>query len=581
MTTVTRHLLLTILLLAAASVLPGASVPSAHQPPGTIVVDASRFYHLIPAGDTIGGGFNANAGPQWLFNNAILELGSKEDAVATVAVPETGAYRLFVRSQGAAGSAFQVSVDGRLSTARFGGGPLSWQAADSFPLRQGTVEIRLTAIAPRPTFNVLVLSRNPDFPENDLRALELPEEVELLRDYKIPDASIVKFGDVDGDGKPDFLVITSNYSAYMYNNAGRELWHWDAPEQDGRLRGQFEAPGSLWDFDHDGFDEVVHWRIIDGKEWLVMADGRTGAIKHKVEWPTRPMPHVYNNFRTAIAKFHPGYADNLLVFTDSGGTISLTAYDRELKQIWQHSEKRAKDFFGHYIYPIDLNGDGIDEVVLSHLCLDAKGNVIWSNYHLFDDNHDHMDAMEFFDLDGDGKPELIVGQSDVGALAYRAMTGEMLWQNLADHTQQITAGYILKDRKTPQVVANGRVYGTRATGFGLGAQLYWFDHLGNLLFQWPRNPIAGNPNFVRGDWYGNGGKQFFWHRFKLEDDGRGTLYFKEPVYHMFDFMGNGAEQVITWDRSTLRVYGYRNAPPRKVERDSEYKRNSIANHTHY
>jgi hypothetical protein len=576
-----RHPQLAAALLAAcASALLGAAAPPAHQPPGTIVVDASQFYHQIPEGDTIGGG-SGNANPAWLFNNAIINLGSKEDAVARVSVPEAGTYRLFVRSQGSAGSRFQVSVDGKLSAAQFGDGPLSWKAADSFPLRQGTVEIRLTAISPRPMLNVLVLSKNPGFPESDLRALELPEEVELLKDYKIPDASIVKFGDVDGDGKPDFLVITNNYSAYMYSNAGKELWHWDAPEQDARLRGQFEAPGSLWDFDQDGFDEVVHWRIIDGKEWLVMADGRTGAIKHKVEWPTRPMPHVYNNFRTAIAKFHPGHADNLLVFTDSGGTISLTAYDRELKQIWQHTEQRAKDFFGHYIYPIDLNGDGIDEVVLSHLCLDARGNTVWSNYHLFDDNHDHMDAMEFFDLNGDGKPELIVGQSDVGALAYNSMTGEMLWQNLADHTQQITAGYILKGSKTPQVVANGRVYGTRATGGGLAAQLYWFDNLGNLLFKWPRNPIAGNPNFVRGDWYGDGKKEFFWHRFKLEDDGTGTLFFKEPVYHMFDFLGNGAEQVITWDRTVLRVYGYRGVKPKTVPRDSGYKRNSIANHTHY
>ena len=191
-----------------------------------------------------------------------------------------------------------------------------------------------------------------------------------------------------------------------------------------------------------------------------------------------------------------------------------------------------------------------------------------------------MDAMEFFDIDGDGKKELIVGQSDVGALAYKSMTGEMLWQNLADHTQQITAGYILKNSKTPQIIANGRTYGTRGGG-GLAAQLYWFDNKGNLLEKWPANPIAGNPNFVRGDWYGDGRKEFFWHKFRLEDDGLGTLYFKEPVYHMFDFLGNGAEQVVTWDRTVLRVYGYKNVKPKVVKRDSEYIRNSIANHTHY
>ncbi len=93
-------------------------------------------------------------------------------------------------------------------------------------------------------------------------------------------------------------------------------------------------------------------------------------------------------------------------------------------------------------------------------------------------------------MNGDGKPELIVGQSDVGALAY--------------------------------------------------------------------NPM-----------------------FKLEDDGRGTLFFKEPVYHMFDFMANGAEQVVTWDRTVMRVYGYRAVKAKHVARDSEYKRNSVTNHTHY
>ncbi len=334
----------------------------------------------------------------------------------------------------------------------------------TFHLSKGPVEIHLTGIQPRPVFNVLVLTKARDLTEKDLTAARTSGRSQLIKDYKIPDASIVKFGDVDGDGKPDFLVITNNYSAYMYNNDGRELWHWDAPEKDARLRGEFEAPGSIWDFDQDGKAEVIHWRIIDGKEWLVMANGMTGEIEHKVEWPTQPLPHVYNNFRTAIAKFHPGYADNLLVFTDSGGEINITAYDKELKQIWQHSEKRKKDYFGHYIYPIDLNGDGIDEVFVSHLCLDSKGNTIWDNDKYFDDNHDHMDAMEFFDLDGDGKTELIIGQSDVGALAYRALTGEMLWQNLADHTQQITAGYILKGSKTPQVVANGRTYAPRGGG---------------------------------------------------------------------------------------------------------------------
>ena len=41
-------------------------------------------------------------------------------------------------------------------------------------------------------------------------------------------------------------------------------------------------------------------------------------------------------------------------------------------------------------------------------------------------------------------------------------------------------------------------------------------------------PINGNPDFVRGNWRG-----------------AGELYFPDPVFHMFDFMGQGAEEVIT------------------------------------
>jgi hypothetical protein len=257
--------------------------------------------------------------------------------------------------------------------------------------------------------------------------------------------------------------------------------------------------------------------------------------------------------------------------------------------------------------------------VISHLCLDANGKEIWNNAKYFEKNNDHMDAMEFFDINGDGKPELLVGQSDVGTVAYNAQNGEMLWQNLSDHSQQITAGYILGNSKTPQVVTNGRTYGAPAPrpaggqpglraagggglnrqqapagemgvgGGGLGAQLYWFDNVGRLLETWPAHPLSGNPNFVRGDWYGTGKRTYFWFRFRLEPDGNSTMYFKGEAYHMFDFDHNGADQVITMENGggfgpggtqMLRVYGYSGITPHAKACDVECRK-LIANHTHY
>jgi hypothetical protein len=606
--------------LAAQQTLTLGHHDAAHQLPGTIVIPAADFIATIPAGDSNDGRFPAGT---WFFNNSTVNMSVADDLTATVPVKEAGVYHLFVRSVGTATSSFQVKIGGKEDAGTYGKGALAWVKGGDFTLKPGNVEVRLTAIAPRPSINVLVLTKNADFKEDDLKPLELPPEVKLLHEYKIEPSNIVKFGDVDGSGKYAILDITSDYSAIMYANDGHELWRWQAPAQDARLRGEFEAPGILWDFHHTGRDELAHWRFIDGKEWLVLADGRTGDILKKVPWPAPPMPHVYNNYRMAVAKFHKDSdgPDTLLVLSDTGGLISLTAYDKDLNQLWQHAEHRDKDYFGHYIYPWDVNGDGVDEVVISHLCLDAQGNEVWNNSKYFEKNNDHMDAMEFLDINADGKPEVLTGMSDVGTLALNGQTGAILWQNLSDHSQQITAGYILSESKTPQVITNGRTYTTRpgpppeaaarapgaaaggggfrgqagppgeiAVGGGLGAQLYWFDNVGRLLEKWPAHPLSGNPNFVRGDWYGNGKRTFFWFRFKLEPDGNSTLYFKGEAYHMFDFDHTGADQVITLEggggggggggSQTLRVYGNANVVPHPKPCAAECRK-VIANHTHY
>jgi hypothetical protein len=612
-----RHLFCAWIALAA-SVAPAQQVqhpgyhPAAHQLPDTIVIPAADFLANIPAGDSNDGRFPAG---QWYFNNSTINLSVSDEVTAHVPIKTAGTYHLYVRSIGTATSGFKVSINGKTDAMTFGNGPLALIKGGDFTLKAGEADVRLTAISPKPSLNVLVLTKKPSLSDDDLKPLELSPEVKLLHEYKIEPSNIVKFGDVDGDGRYEILDITSDYSSIMYANDGHELWRWQAPAKDARLRGEFEAPGILWDFHGTGRDELAHWRILDGTEYLVLADGRTGDIIKKVKWPAPPMPHVYNNYRMAVAKFHKESkaADTLLVLSDTGGLITLTAYDKDLNQLWQHSEPRQKDYFGHYIYPFDVNGDGVDEVIISHLCLDANGKEVWNNSKYFEKNNDHMDAMEFFDLNGDGKPELVVGQSDVGTLAYNAQNGDMLWQNISDHSQQVTAGFILSNSKTPQVVTNGRTYAVRPpgggggrpggaaaatsdtnpqiqTGGGLGAQLYWFDHEGRLLERWPAHPLSGNPNFVRGDWFGTGKRTYFWFRFRLEPDGASTMYFKGEAYHMFDFDHTGADQVITLEGGggggngggvqTLRVYGNSSivSHPRPCDADC---RKIIANHTHY
>ncbi|MBI3209191.1 MAG: VCBS repeat-containing protein [Candidatus Solibacter usitatus] len=558
-----------------------ASFPAWSAAPQTVIVDAEDFYHAMPRGDLMGDALSLRV--PWLHRNTAVVLRSKADAVAKIHVPATGEYHLFVRSQGAAdGSSFRIVVGGKSDAGTYGDGAMQWKRGASYKLAAGALEVKLTGITPAPALDAIVLTQNTDFREEDLKSYELPEDVALLKEYRTPRPAAVKFGDVNGDGKTDLFVIEPNWSAHVFDNGGKELWSYTAPVEETRLRAEFEPPGIVWDFDQDGKAEVAHWRLIDNREWLVIADGQTGVIKHRVEWPTIPRPHVYNNFRLAVGRMQKGYPSNLIVFTDSGGTISMTAYTKELKQLWQHVEHKKKDHLGHYIYPVDLDGDGIDEVVVSHLALNAKGETLWNRFDVFADNHDHADNMQFTDLDGDGKLEILAGVSDIGVVVSRALTGEILWHNMAAHSQQINFTRILSGKPGPQVAVNGRIYGDRRRGEpGLAAQVHWFDPGGNLLSIWPASPLNGNPDFVKGDWRGDGTEALFWFKFRLGSDGRGTVYFQEPVYHMFDFMGRGAEEVIATQGGVIRVYGAKSVKEKALVRDAEYKRLRMANHTHY
>ncbi len=314
-------------------------------------VPASSFLDEVPKGNTI-----TTAAEQrvpWLYNNTGIRLNSATNLMTQVAVEKEGNYHLFVRSGGDKGS-FKVAVNDKVTDAVFGSAPWGWKEGGTFQLHKGLNYVKITRILPGAVFDVLVLSESPTLNEESVLALQLHPDVKLLKEYKIPASNAVKFGDVNGDGKTDFMVLERDFSAHVYDHNGQELWQWKAPEEYTKEREEFEAPGVLWDFDGDGKAEVLHWRMTEGKEMLVMVDGATGRVKKQTDWPTGPLPHVYNNFRLAIAKLTIGAPNQLAVFTDYGGTMTISAYNADLKQLWMHTEQRKKDNLGHYIYPVDL-----------------------------------------------------------------------------------------------------------------------------------------------------------------------------------------------------------------------------------
>lgn len=557
----------------------GVNAQQAEYPP-PVVIDASAFAGRMPLRDQMTNA--AELGEAWLFNNNALRLLQRSNVQTEVQIPQSGTYFLYARSRSEANSSFRVALGRQLSTSISSPGAFTWQRVGEFQLEAGRLDVRITRINTAPIVDVLMLSPDPALPEDALPSLQLGPDVEVVREYRIPPALSVNLGDADNDGRLDLLIMRPGYSVTVMDHDGKELWSYEGPQAGRVERSTDDINGLIWDLDGDGATEVLHWRFMEDREWLVVADARTGEIKNRTPWPTAPLPHAYNNHRIAIARFSPGPARHILVYSDPGSTISLTAYTADLQQVWRHEEVKRKDHLGHYPYLFDLNGDGIEEVVVSGLALDANGRKVWDRFDIFDDHHDHADMYRMADFNGDGRPELVAGWSDVGVVALDGLTGGLLWWNQAEHTQRVEVGDFLDDSRGPHIAASARFYGNRQFEPYLWAQVHWFDSEGNLLSKWPEYPINTNPVFVKGDWRGDGGSMLFWHQYGMLRDGSGTLYFSEPVYHMFDFLGDRAEEVITMENDLLRVYGYRhsNHDNPRFGRDLEYLRQRGANHDH-
>ena len=223
-------------------------------------------------------------------------------------------------------------------------------------------------------------------------------------------ARTVGIGDLDGDGVLDFVIkqpdfntdpyhrerywkrSPETYKLEAYNGAsGRFMWRYDmgwAIET-----GTWYAPYVVYDVDRDGYAEIytkagegdpreIDGRVVQGPEYLVKIDGRTGKEVARTNWHARAGWSEYNRSQRhmlAIA-YLDGRSPSLIMQRGTYDLMKTSALDRDLKTIWTRDAKNPHKLPGpgtHGLITADVDEDGRDDLVLGSTALDENGKVLW------------------------------------------------------------------------------------------------------------------------------------------------------------------------------------------------------------
>jgi len=280
----------------------------------------------------------------------------------------------------------------------------------------------------------------------------------------------VRFGDLTGQGRTEILVGQGDGRGYSCITAatleGEVLW------QAGRPRGD---AGSAWllqigDVDGDGRNEVV--AVID--RHLVLMEGATGAERGRAPLPPpgplEPKEAVLPVESLYLVDF---FADGKKEIVLKGRYRGAAAYNHRLEMLWYLDTVD----YGHHLAFGDLNGDGREEAMIGHNCVDGSGAILWRTRSVkFRSQPYHPDCLLIADFNGDGAQEVAMVLGNGGFVLVDA-SGNILSRHVPGHAQTLAAGRFVPEMEGLQIWTCTRWgnYGIRTLYDGRGKVLYRFE----------------------------------------------------------------------------------------------------------
>ena len=380
-------------------------------------------------------------------------------------------------------------------------------------------------------------------------------------------ARAMRLGDLNGDGRLDFLLVQnmpffgSNYNQITcltaLDNDGRMLWQSGKPDPKNAWV-SYDVSVQIHDLDGDGLTEVI---MAQG-EWIRVLEGRTG--KEKARYPV-PSSAILPGEKSWLEYKHYYRRDLLpylnvdcISFADLRGTgkphdviikdrhTRLWAYTNSFELLWTASAN-----LGHFPFFHDSDKDGRDEIYIGYSKFDPSGKLIWS---LDSQMGEHSDGVCVRDFTLSGGPEhVFLGGSDDGVLLLDD-NGRILKHHRVGHAQTPSVGQFRPDKPGLEFC--------NINFWGEPGLITIYDCAGDEIINFELIH-AGSP-VQPVNWRGDGTEFIFLSPNRVEGGlidgwGRRVVMFPDDghpdlSWMAHDLTGDPRDELIVWDLESIWIY---------------------------
>jgi len=336
---------------------------------------------------------------------------------------------------------------------------------------------------------------------------------------------------------------------------GNVLWQLGEPSEQSDVLGKVSAdmPLQVYDIDHDGFDEI----IVGWDFEIRILDGRTGRVKRAAKTPYADEPDLHsvpydtyafdrlNPDGIRICNFRGLEHPSDILIKDR--YCRVWALDDQLNPLWYF---KSPTNTGHCPLPVDVDGDGRDEVLVGYRLLDGDGRELWS-YPITDDHTDEIVAGKFMPNDENGYFACVSGTQ---GFFIGDFDGNIIARDMIGHAQRVSVANYCPEREGFEIAV---------TNFwGHQGCIFLYDAHGNQIWEM-ENEMNGNI-IAPVNWDGSGVELILTnaepHRGGLlNGNGIRAVAFPDDGHpdmcvEVMDLTGDERDELVVWDYHSLWIY---------------------------